>query len=248
MAEPTTPAPPLEGYARYAIYWAPDPASALARTGAAWLGACPAGTPVAPAREPAGLPASRTALTERPRRYGLHATLKAPFRLAEGAAPWALDDALARLAADSAPAAAPRLVLDTSMGFVALRPAGPAPEVDALAAACVTALDAFRAPLTAAERAARGPEALDATETAHLDAWGYPYVLDRFRFHVTLTRGLPVDQAAQAAAALAPVFAPLLPEPFVLDALCLFGDPGGGAPFRLLRRHALGAQRSAAAR
>ncbi|MFN3614080.1 MAG: phosphonate metabolism protein, partial [Rubrimonas sp.] len=75
----------LSGYARYAIYYAPEPGSALARAGAAWLGADPAGAPPPPI-EPAGLPRPRAELVSRAARYGLHATLKAPFRLAPGVA------------------------------------------------------------------------------------------------------------------------------------------------------------------
>jgi hypothetical protein len=223
----------LSGYARYAIYYAPEPGSALARTGAAWLGVDPAGAPPPPLEVP-GLPRPREELVARAARYGLHATLKAPFRLAAGATAADLAQALDRLAASTSPAEAPGLALDADLGFVALRPAGPCPAVDALAAACVTELDALRAPLTAGETAAKTKPGLDPSEAAHLARWGYPYVLDRFRFHITLTSFLPPDQARAATTALTPPFAPALAPVFRIDALSLFGDPGGGRPFRLL--------------
>lgn len=225
----------LSGYARYAVYYAPEPGSALARLGAAWLGADPAGAPLPPAVEPPGLPRPRADLVARARRYGLHATLKAPFPLAEGASADDLAQAVERLAAAQPAAVAPGLAVMADLGFVALRPKGACPAVDALAAACVTALDALRAPLTEAETADKA-KGLDAAEAAHLARWGYPFVLDRFHFHITLTGFLPSDQADAAAAALAPVFAPALEPAFRIEALSLFGDPGGGAPFRLLRR------------
>jgi hypothetical protein len=165
--------------------------------------------------------------------------LKAPFRLREGASAADVDAALAVLAATHRQASAPGLSVAILGGFVALRPAGPAPEIDALASACVTELDIFRASMTDAELTARRAAGLDPTEDDHLIRWGYPYVLDRFNFHVTLTRALPSDEAQSARAALSAHFAPAIAPRFAIDALCLFGDPGGGRAFRLLRRHAL---------
>src|SRR5262249_12768926 len=67
---------------RYAIYFVPPADSALYRSGAGFLGYdCYPGKRL---RQPqdTGLTASEWAqLTREPRRYGFHATLKAPFRL-----------------------------------------------------------------------------------------------------------------------------------------------------------------------
>ncbi len=228
----------LEGYARYAVYWAPEQGSGLWEAGSAWLGwDAAAARPVA---RPGGvLPDGHDAgaITADPRRYGFHATLKPPFRLAEGVAPGALDAALAALAARTAPAEGPPLAVDAGLGFVALRPSGPAPAVDALAAACVTGLDGLRAPLDAAELARRRAAGLSAAQEANLLRWGYPYVLDEFRFHLTLTGRLSDPEPVRAA--LARHFAPHLGARLAIGRLCLFGDPGGGQPFRLLRAHAL---------
>ena len=46
------------------------------------------------------------------------------------------------------------------------------------------------------------------------------------------------DEARDVAAVLAPRFAPLLPAPFVVDSLCLFGQAKDGM-FRILHRYAL---------
>lgn len=228
---------PLEGFARYAVYFAPPRGSPLGRLGSGWLGHDPEGE-APPPPEVDDLPAPREALVARPRRYGFHATLKAPFRLAAGVEAAALDAGLGALAASQAACLAPPLQATVADGFVSLRPGGPAPGLDALAAACVTGLDRFRAPLPPQERAARAA-GLDAAETAHLERWGYPYVLDRFAFHMTLTGPLPEREAAQAAAALGRAFAPALAGPLEVGQVALFGDPGEGRPFRLLRRHAL---------
>lgn len=220
---------PIEGYARYAVYYAPDTASALGRLGAAWLA------------DGAGIatPRPAAALTVAARRYGLHATLKAPFRLREGTTAAALDAAVAALAGRLAPARAEGLAVADLKGFAALRPVGDTAEIDAAAAACVTELDAFRAPLTQADLARRGADALDPGARALLERWGYPWVLDRFAMHVTLTGRLEDGERAATLAALRAAFDPVAPRPFVLDALSLFGDPGEG-PFVPLRRHPLG--------
>lgn len=221
----------IEGFARYAVYWAPEAGSGLAAEGARWLGWEPESGQAGP---PEG-----GALSAEPRRYGLHATLKPPFRLAAGASAAALDAAIAALAARLAPAQAPGLVPDAALGFVALRPAGPCPVLDAVAAACVTGLDTFRAPPDSAELARRRAAGLDARGAALLAAWGYPHVLDRFRFHVTLTGRVCADEAARLMPRVRARFAPHLGAGFTLAHLCLFGDPGAGGGFRLLRRHAL---------
>lgn len=223
--------PVLEGWARYAVFWVPPPGSPLAQAGAEWLG-WDSATGRARARH------GTDPRVERPWRYGLHATLKAPFRLAEGRSAADLDAAVAALAARLAPAEGPGLELGDGLGFFALTPSGENAAVDAVAAACVRDLDAFRAPLTAAERAKRNPERLDPLRRAMLDAWGYPHVLDAFRFHVTLTGPVRELDADATRTELERRFAPLAEPRFRLDALALLGDPGTGG-FRLLRRHAL---------
>ena len=69
-------------YSRYGIYAVPK--GALFATGSAWLGwDSAAGRPV-PHPDLAGLPAPAETLTATPRKYGIHGTIKPPFRLAEG--------------------------------------------------------------------------------------------------------------------------------------------------------------------
>ncbi|MEQ8601733.1 MAG: DUF1045 domain-containing protein [Marivibrio sp.] len=228
----------MEDFARYAVYYAPRAGSALADFGNAWLGRDPAsGEPTARPAAP-GLSADRIAeITEAPARYGFHGTLKAPFALAEGATRGDLETALAVLGARLAPPVAPGGLALTAIGpFLALTPQDGDGALSALAARVVEDLDSYRAPPGAAELARRRRGDLNAAQEALLQRWGYPYVMGEFRFHLTLTG--PLDPAARAAvaSALEPVVAPFGRTPFTLDALCLFGDPGGGAPFRLIRR------------
>lgn len=216
MSEPT----------RYALYFTPAPGSALADFGEAVLGD---GRLFASDARNAAL----AAITADPRLYGFHATLKAPMRLAEGATEADLFAAVEALAAHRGPVPIGRLRVTAIGGFIALVPDAPAPLLDLFAAECVASLDPLRAPLSAAERAKRRPERLPTRERALLDRWGYPYVFEAFRFHMTLTGSLPSDAQAEWLAELDRAYDPA--PVIALDAVTLLRQDGA-APFRILRR------------
>ncbi|MFC3569036.1 DUF1045 domain-containing protein [Paracoccus simplex] len=219
---------------RFAVYYAPPP-GAFADLAARWLGwDAVSGQACAP--PDLDLPVAE--ITAEPRRYGFHGTVKPPFRLAPGATPGDLDAAMKGLAGRLAPVLLPGLRLASLDGFLALVPEGDTTPLQRLAATVVRNLDPLRAPLTEAEIARRRPERLTPPQRALLERWGYPHVMEEFRFHLTLTDRLPVGMAGRAQAALAAHFAPVLPRPFVIDALCLFGEPKDGG-FRLLHRYDL---------
>ncbi|SHM47177.1 putative phosphonate metabolism protein [Roseovarius litoreus] len=223
-------------YRRYAIYYTPAPGP-LSQVCSAWLGWDMATGNELAHPDVAGLPLPVAQITETPRKYGLHATMKPPFRLAQGATPAMLDDALASFCAQRPAVTMDGLELARLGRFLALRPLGDEGPLNALAADIVRGFDAFRAPLSEAEMARRREAGLTPEQDALLRAWGYPYVMDQFRFHITLTGKLPVAQARQTARALAPVLTPLLPAPFVIDALSLAGEDAEGR-FHLISRHA----------
>jgi hypothetical protein len=236
---------PGQATRRYAIYAVPgtgpaDTVGALLRERAEqWLGRSACADPVT-----GGIPVGWTragvdAMTASARRYGFHGTLKPPFRLAEGRALEDLDAALARFAARTAAAVIPQLSLAHLSGFFALVPGAKAPGLHALADAVVMAFDDFRAPPSDAEIARRRPAALTARQLELLTAWGYPYVLDEFRFHLTLTDRIRQDQRAEAERALSDWFAPVLGASVPVEALALFTEAAPGASFRLLAVHHL---------
>lgn len=226
----------MEEFKRYAVYHAPPPGP-LADFGASWLGwDAAAGAGCAHPDLP-GLPRPVAELTARPRKYGFHGTLKPPFRLAPGRDPAALAAALAGFARREAPVTLAGLRLARLGGFLALVPDGDPAPLAALAARVVEHFDPYRAPLGADERARRGP-GLSTRQARMLERWGYPFVMEEFRFHLTLTGPLDPGVAEATMAALAPRLAPLLPRPFRVDALCLFGE-GGDGRFRLVHRYPL---------
>ena len=219
---------------RLAVYFAPRP-GAFADRAARWLGwDAETGRPL-PQTAPPGI-ADPAAITAAPARYGFHGTLRAPFRPAEGLTAEAAGEAVAALAARLAPVVCEGLRIEVLDGFLALTPVGCADALARFAAAVVEGTDALRAPLTEAEIARRRPESLSPRQKALLHRWGYPFVMEEFRFHLTLTDRL--DDPAPVLAALAAHFAPVLPRPFAIEDLCLFGEDAGGR-FHLLHRYAL---------
>lgn len=225
----------MSDYTRFAVYYAPAPGP-FAAFCASWLGWDAARGAPCPHPDIPGLPAPVSEITQTPRKYGFHGTLKPPFRLTGTRA--ALEQDVAALAARLSPAEMPGLALTRLGAFLALTPTGDTDPLSHLAAETVRALDHHRAAPTEAELARRRSARLSPSQEDNLDRWGYPYVMQDFRFHLTLTGRLPQEQAEQTQTALAPVLAPLLPEPFRVDALCLFAEASDGR-FHLLHRYAL---------
>ena len=85
-------------------------------------------------------------------------------------------------------------VVDSISGFIAVIPAEPSAELELLAAEATKAFDPFRAPLSPEDRARRNPDKLTPRQRDYLDRWGYPYVMEEFRFHMTLTGRLPAER------------------------------------------------------
>ncbi|ESR23847.1 DUF1045 domain-containing protein [Lutibaculum baratangense] len=221
---------------RHAVYFAPDPQEPLHALAASWLGRDPVtGETLAPpdllARD------EHEALVAAPRRYGFHATLKAPFRLAEGATPEGLDEALEGLAGRVGAVRIPVLSLQRLGPFFALVPALPIPALDDFAASIVKELDPFRAQPASEELARRREAGLTERQAELLERWGYPYVLDEFRFHMTLTGPVPEDRAPVVEKALTTHFEKAIGRSLTVDRLCRFVEPLSGEDFQLVRTH-----------
>ena len=232
---------------RYAIYAAPGAASPLWRFGSTVIGYDAALGADMPFAETAGLPADLwSAMTEDPRRYGFHATLKAPFELATATSEEALLADAERLAASLCPVTLPGLVVRSIGRFIALVPAEPSASLQSLAAATVQRLDDHRAPLSPDDRARRLKSPLTARQIDYLDRYGYPYVLDEFRFHMTLTG--PISDGAEReriAGALTAAYArAVLAEAFTVDALAVYRQPTRDDRFRIIARFPLRASKA----
>jgi len=220
---------------RYAVYWAPERDDPLWEAGCDWLGRDPERRVVADTLRPG---------TDEPRRYGFHATLKAPMHLTDAADEPALFRMVERLAARTARFAMPMLEVATLRGFVALLPTQPLASEHSLrrlADACVTELDGLRRePTTAELRRRNQSQTLGSHEAALLQRWGYPHVFDRWQFHMTLSDNMPDLQALKRLHIEAQRhFAPVLIGPAVCESISVFEEPAPGASFVLARRFAL---------
>lgn len=225
---------------RAAIYFAPDPGSALARRASAWLGReAGSGRELERIAAPDLHGVDLDTITASPRRYGFHATLKAPFALADGMTLSRLGSALAGFAARRR-AIKVSLTLAELGGFLALVPEAHCEDLDTLAAATVVQFEQARAPLAEAELARRRQAALTPRQDELLRRWGYPYVLDEFRFHMTLTGRLEDGPRRRVLDYLRAVFADVLAEPVDVDRLALFVEDAPGRPFRTHSFHKLG--------
>ena len=218
-------------FQRYAIYWTPAPETAMAQFGALWFGGF----------ETFGLaPEFVARATRAPAVYGLHATLKAPFRLKEDVAPEALRDALNDFCANRRAPAAGRLILGQHQRYLTLMLSANEADIDWLAAECVTHFDHFRASPDDEDHARRDLDDLSQQEEAFLKEFGYPYVLSAFRFHISLAGPLGSSELDEVAKALEPQLAPFMSEPFEIKELSLLGEPRCGGVFEVISRHRFG--------
>ena len=218
---------------RVAVYFTPPAGHPLARAAAQWLGRdafTGERLPPPPIRGLGGREVD--AMTAAPRRYGFHATLKAPFRLAEGVRLSDVEAAAREFSASRAAFPAPRLGVQPLDGFLALTPEGECPSLGRLADEAVRAFEPFRAPLASTEIEHRAV-GLDEAHRRHLEEWGDPYVFDQFRFHMTLTGTLEATECPHVLALLRERFRAPLDEPLSIDAVALFVEPEPGADFRV---------------
>ncbi len=224
----------MDNFKRYGLYVVPQ--GPLFDAASAWLGWDSAAGETVPHPDVAGLPEPVEALTSTPRKYGFHGTIKPPFTLADGQTADALHEAATRFCTEQAPVAIPALDVRRLGGFVAIVPTEPSPDLAALASATVEALDPFRAPPSDAELVKRRKAGLSDRQEALLQQWGYPYVMEEFRFHLTLTGR--TEQAEAVRTALAAHLKPVLPRPFHIDSLALMGEDANGR-FHLIHRYTL---------
>jgi putative phosphonate metabolism protein len=217
---------------RYALFYTTPPSHDLTRIAARWLGR----DAYSGARFPHTAHGTLSAkvleeLTRAPRRYGFHATLKAPFELSKGSSLSRLMTFMETFCENRQTFTMPRLKVDRLGPFFALVPDGDAQELNRFAAETVQEFDGFRAPLSETDYQRRKPDSLTEQQRAYLRQWGYPYIFEAFRFHMTLTGPVPDAMASEVETHLRTLFDPYLRDPQILDHLTLFREEERGAPF-----------------
>lgn len=231
---------PIDTGPRYAIYFAPAADTDLHALGSQWLGRDSISGAALEQPPVPGMSTSRLQeATSDPRRYGFHATLKPPFHLKPGATVEALLDATNALARGHQSYEV-NLVLRQFSDFFALMQGQSRTETRALAAAAVSELDEFRALQSERALERRRESGLSGAQETLLQRWGYPYVMNEFRFHMTLSRRITDESEADGMrAALRDHFVTILRRPQMIDAIAVFREDAPGAAFIQVERFLL---------
>jgi putative phosphonate metabolism protein len=219
---------------RYAIYFTPPPDHPLTQTGQLWLGRDAfTGTsivqPILDGISPE-IMARRTAFS---RRYGFHGTIVAPFRLADEATEADLLVELEAFCSGMRQFELPDLRVDTMGNFIALTPLADIQTLQQLGDAAVARFSRYRAPLSDEEIKRRRSTPLTPRQNALLERWGYPYVMEEFRFHMTLAGPLAAEEQGAFHAAAGRFFASSLRTPVEFGGLALFAELEPGADFTI---------------
>jgi putative phosphonate metabolism protein len=226
---------------RYAVYYAPRQAEPLARFARNWLGRDPELDAACPRVQIAGIDPTRLyEITADPRHYGFHGTLKPPFALADGVTEQEFLSRALVFAAAHPPIHLKALSVVGIDGFLAMVPREPVAELNDLAAACVRTFDRFRAPSSRDDLVRRRTAGLTPHQDELLMQWGYPFVMDEFRFHLTLTGRLSEPEYSQIHRALESLTGALCAKPVPIRDLTIFMQDRRSAPFRILARFPLG--------
>ena len=226
--------------ARYAIYYAPAAGDEFYRAASAWLGRDVYTDKLLVRPAIAGMESlDLDALTSDPRHYGWHATLKAPFELAADQSAEGLLAEVETYCRNRGPFSA--TVKVAALGdFLAFTLAEPSAEMRLLHEDCVRRFDHFRAPLSDFDLARRRRAAMTPEQDARLVTFGYPWIFEDFRFHMTLTGRIREEtERARVLAALQQHFA-AYEGPHVFGGLALFFQPDRDSDFIVLGRSAFG--------
>lgn len=216
-------------FERYAIYWMPSPSSQLDEFARQWFGGVNSFD-----LEP-GLAAKAV---KTPKRYGFHATIKAPFRPIPSLVPEEISAELERFCSRRRRIVTRPLALERFQNYLALCPSGRRAELEWLASECVVHFDRFRAALNGEDRERR-KGSLSPRGLQHFGQFGYPYIFDLFYFHISLAGPLEPRELDHVSAALRPRLVAIANEDFVFGELCLCGDPGEGRDFEVIGRFPL---------
>jgi len=225
---------------RYAVYFTPAQDHPLTAAAEHWLGRSAwRNEDVVRVTPPNTGPDVMERFTRSARKYGFHATMKAPFRLVEGQSEATLLQACEDFASAQAETTINHLIAKQKSTFSALVPAEQSDDLWALAASAVEHFEPFRAPLSGAEMERRLASPLTDRQKELLTRWGYPYVMEEFRFHLTLGGGVSQTEHTALADAINAHFADHIDTPLEVDRIALFRQDNSDTSFRILADYPL---------
>jgi len=219
-------------FSRYAIYYIPD--LPLFQIGSDWLGWNSI------IGQETTLSADYRRITDRPRKYGFHATVKPPFSLAPRSTLGELQDAFHAFCASVSPATGGTLKISRLGRFLAMAQDVQSNEVTELVASTVSNFDKFRAPLSDQDIAKRRQRRLTPQQDALMLRWGYPYVMQEFKFHMTLTGPLAPNEIDAIEHDANTRFREFLGQPLKIASLALLGEDSESGRFHVIEKLSLG--------
>ena len=219
---------------RYSIYYVPD--GPLGKFGASRLGWDIQAREFVPLLHIENNKIDLSKITEEPRKYGFHGTLKAPFRLNSQKTEKELIADFEEFCRNQPSVCSEKLVLTIIGNFIALAPAKQSERISQLAQNCVTFFDHYRAPLNKKELARKQKKTLTSYQQEMLSRWGYPYVFKDFKFHLTLTGKISKTVADELMSFLARKINPVLEDRFRIRELVLARQEENGMFCQCLRR------------
>jgi hypothetical protein len=219
-------------FSRYAIYYIPD--LPLFQIGSDWLGWN------SQSGQETLLSADDRRITDRPRKYGFHATVKPPFLLASHSTQGELQDAFHAFCATSSPATGGTLKIARLSRFLAMTQDVQSNEVTELAASTVSHFDKFRAPLSDKGIEKRRQRRLTPQQDELLLRWGYPYVMQEFKFHMTLTGPLQNDEIVSIEQLANTRFQEFIGQSLNIALLALLGEDRDSGRFHVIEKLSLG--------
>ena len=215
----------MTNYSRYAIYFSPYPDTFLDKVGSRWLGWNPKKGKItnhSKIKNPKFV--DLKSITEKARIYGLHGTLKAPFVLKEKYSYKDLISDVELISKRHRKFIIRNLVLKKLGSFYALVPERSTKALKSLADDCVSSLDKFRKPPSSTELEKRRSNGLDFQEEVNLKKWGYPYVFNKYKFHITLTGEIRLGEEKNIRETIELNFQKVIGYPLPFLDICLFGQ------------------------
>jgi hypothetical protein len=226
----------MEKFSRYGIYYAPPKEHSLAKFSASWLGwDANVGFPINFSKLQ-GLRYKLSEITKKPRKYGFHGTLKPPFALKEGKNPEELLHDVSNFSKTIRGFEIPKIKLQNLDGFIAIVPEKPCPKLQDLARKCVLEFDYFREIETFEQVQKRRILGLTQSQENNLIKWGYPFVLEDFNFHLTLSGRLQPDCLNNIMSVLSTELDEVLKLPLRINELCVVGEIPITGYFQIIHR------------
>ncbi|MEL7043133.1 MAG: DUF1045 domain-containing protein [Pseudomonadota bacterium] len=224
---------------RYAIYFAPSAETLLWKSGSEWLGRdAYSGSPVERREFPGTRDEDIDRLTSSASHYGFHATMKAPFVLKEGFTEDQLLKYLESFSLEQSSFEA-KLSVRPLGQFLALRLLSGMEQMRKLHEDCVRKFDKFRAPLTMEDIERRRKANLSPDQDARMLEWGYPYIFDDFRWHMTLSNRILSDSTRDKMLEhVQAFFKDVIAKPILIDGVAVYRQVDLNAPFNIIGRAA----------